>query len=373
MFWLMVGVLLIIAAIIDMIITNLSDIVSVLANIIFFVWTISQTGIEIQYAFQEKKYIWILYAVKYLFFGWFFMYLPYAWGTIVFDNAEKANFIGTAGALIILSIMCIIDYYLMRRRGGIVSFIVVLLLQIILLYVPQTYAYDIWSKEKLEMGVDETITYTLDRDSSPIIEEVVQYKHKNKKSAMSYRFPYFSVNSRYRFKQFKKGETVYLVGSESRYMGVGRLKNWKIRKENCRLVCNADRSIVGYIPTSHFVGYGDEDVLETVKKDAISKTFTIVKPNARMRNLNGGDTKISQEIEFLDSCMLRYKQVKYMFTWKGAGPHWEEQETLEQEIYSYQFTQNKRDEIFLTFNDITYTVKIDYNDNTIADIVAPKQ
>ena len=94
-FWLIVGAILLIAAIANMILTNLSDIVSVLASLIFFVWTIVQTGREISYAFHEKVYVWLLYAVKYLFFGCFFSYFPYAWGTILFQNAEKANYIGT--------------------------------------------------------------------------------------------------------------------------------------------------------------------------------------------------------------------------------------------------------------------------------------
>ena len=370
-FWLIVGAVLVIAAIANMILTNLSDIVSVLASFIFLGWTIVQAIREILYAFHEDEFIWLLYAVKYLFFGCFFSYFPYAWGTILFHNAEKANYIGTLIAFIILTVMCIVDCCLMESESEFGAFLVVLAIQIAVMCVPQIYEYNVWTKEKLEAGVDETITYTLDRDSYPIIEEVVKYK--NKRSAMCYRFPYFSFNSKYRFVQFKKGETVYSVGSESSYMSVGILKNLKLRKEDCQLVCNADRTIVGYIPTSHFVGYGDEDVLETVKKDAVGNTFTIIKPNGHMSIVNSGDTKISKEIEFLDSSTLRYRQVQYVFTWEGAGPHWEEQEVLEEEVYSYEFTQNKRDEIFLTFDGVRYTVNVDYNDNTISDIVAPKQ
>lgn len=92
-----------------------------------------------------------------------------------------------------------------------------------------------------------------------------------------------------------------------------------------------------------------------------------------MSIVNSEDTKISKEIEFLDSSTLRYRQIQYIFTWEEAGPHWEEQEILEEVVYSYEFTQNKRDEIFLTFNGVRYTINVDYNDNTISDIVAPKQ
>lgn len=53
-----------------------------------------------------------------------------------------------------------------------------------------------------------------------------------------------------------------------------------------------------------------------------------------MSIVNSGDTKISKEIEFLDSSTLGYRQIQYVFTWEGAGPHWEEQEILEEEVYS---------------------------------------
>ena len=239
----------------------------------------------------------------------------------------------------------------------------------ILLIVPQKYAYDIWAKEKLEIGFEESVAYTLDRDSSPLIEEVVHYNKK--RSAMCYRFPYFTFYSKYRLSKFEKGETVYSIGSKSSYMAVGILKNGKIRKEDCQLVCNADRTVVGYIPTSHFVGYGDDDVLETVKQDALGKEFTLIKSGGHMSIVNAEDTKISETITFLDSNNLQYKQSEYEFTWEGAGPHWEEREILQESTFSYVFTKNKRDEIFLTFNNIRYTVNVDYNDNTIADVVKP--
>lgn len=56
-FWLIVGVVLVVAAIANAILTNLSDIVSVLASVIFFGWTIVQTVREISYAFHENKCI----------------------------------------------------------------------------------------------------------------------------------------------------------------------------------------------------------------------------------------------------------------------------------------------------------------------------
>ncbi len=364
-------IVLLIIAIINMIFTNLSDIVSVIANIIFIIWTVVQMIEEISYAFKEKNYIWLLYALKYLYFSCFFIYFSHAWGSIIFDNVEKANYIGTLMAFIILTIMCIVDILLMDHGSKLGAFLLVLALQIVLMCIPQVYAYNIWAEEKLGKGVDETTTYILDRDSSPIVEETLQYK--NQMSVTSYRFPYFTVNSKYRFKQFKKGEKVYSVGSESSYMAVGLLKNGKIRREDCQLVCNADRSIVGYIPTSYFVGYGDQGIYETVKKDAIGKTFDIIEQNNRMPVVDVGDTKFSKKIEFLDASTLRYRKVKSIFTMEGAGPHWKEQEILEEEIYDYEFTQNKRDEIFLIFNGITYIVKIDYDDNSISDIVAPKE
>ena len=100
LFWLIVGVILVIAAIANMILTNLSDIISVLASFIFLSWTIIQTVREILYAFHEDECIWLLYAIKYFFFGCFFSYFPYAWGTILFHNAEKANYIGTLFAFV---------------------------------------------------------------------------------------------------------------------------------------------------------------------------------------------------------------------------------------------------------------------------------
>lgn len=368
-FWLIVGIVLTIAAIANTILTNLSDIVSVLASLIFFGWTLFQTGYEIRHALHEDEPVWFLYAAKYLFFGCFFTYFPYAWGAIIFGNTEKANYIGTLITFVILTIMCIVDYCLMDSEGGLGAFFLVLILQMILLIVPQKYAYDIWAKEKLESGVEESVAYTLDRDSSPLIEEVVHYNKK--RSAMCYRFPYFTFYSKYRLSKFEKGETVYSIGSKSSYMAVGILKNGKIRKEDCQLVCNADRTVVGYIPTSHFVGYGDDDVLETVKQDALGKEFTLIKSGGHMSIVNAGDTKISETITFLDSNNLQYKQSEYEFTWEGAGPHWEEREILQESTFSYEFTENKRDEIFLTFNNIRYTVNVDYNDNTIADVVKP--
>lgn len=90
----------------------------------------------------------------------------------------------------------------MESKSELGAFLVVLAIQIAVMCVPQIYAYNVWTREKLEAGVDETITYTLDRDSYPIIEEVVKYK--NKRCAMCYRFPYFTFNSKYRFKRKAK-------------------------------------------------------------------------------------------------------------------------------------------------------------------------
>lgn len=116
---------------------------------------------------------------------------------------------------------------------------------------------------------------------------------------------------------------------------------------------------------------GDDDVLETVKQDAIGKDLTLIKSGAHMFIVSAGDTKISETITFLDSNNLQYKQSQYEFTLEGAGPHWEERKNLQEATFPYEFTKNKRDGIFLTFNNVTYTVNVDYNDNTIANIVKP--
>lgn len=121
-FWLIVAIVLTIAAIADIILTNLSDILSVLASLIFFGWTFFQTGYEIYHASSKEEPVWFLHAAKYLFFGCFFTYFPYACGTIIFGNAEKANDIGTLTAFIILTIMCIVDYCLMDSNGGVGTF-----------------------------------------------------------------------------------------------------------------------------------------------------------------------------------------------------------------------------------------------------------
>lgn len=110
---------------------------SVLASFIFLGWTIVQTVREILYAFHEDECIWLLYAVKY------FLYFPYAWGTILFQNAEKANYIGTLIAFVILTVMCIVDCCLMESESEFGSFLVVLAIQIAVMCVPQIYAYNV--------------------------------------------------------------------------------------------------------------------------------------------------------------------------------------------------------------------------------------
>lgn len=73
-FWLIVAIVLTIAAIADIILTNLSDILSVLASLIFFGWTFFQTGYENISCFQQRGTCMVSACCKILIF-WLLLYL----------------------------------------------------------------------------------------------------------------------------------------------------------------------------------------------------------------------------------------------------------------------------------------------------------
>ena len=53
-------------------VANITDMIREISWVSFFLWTFFQAGREIVYAFRERRFIWILYGIKYLFFGAFF-------------------------------------------------------------------------------------------------------------------------------------------------------------------------------------------------------------------------------------------------------------------------------------------------------------
>ena len=60
-------------------------------GIIFSMDFFFRQGEKSFYAFRERRFIWILYGIKYLFFGAFFSYFPYALCLVFFDNAGERN------------------------------------------------------------------------------------------------------------------------------------------------------------------------------------------------------------------------------------------------------------------------------------------
>ena len=159
-------------------VANITDMIRGISWVSFFLWTFFQAGREIVYAFRERRFIWILYGIKYLFFGAFFSYFPYALCLVFFDNAEKVNCISVMISLAILIIMCAVDNWLMKEWAGVGAFITALIIQFVVMIVPQVYAYNVWAAEILETPVEESITYKLDRESFPIVEAGCRYKYK---------------------------------------------------------------------------------------------------------------------------------------------------------------------------------------------------
>lgn len=53
-------------------VANITDMIRGISWVSFFLWTFFQAGREIVYAFRERRFIWILYGIKYLFSERFF-------------------------------------------------------------------------------------------------------------------------------------------------------------------------------------------------------------------------------------------------------------------------------------------------------------
>lgn len=351
-------------------VANITDMIRGISWVSFFLWTFFQAGREIVYAFRERRFIWILYGIKYLFFGAFFSYFPYALCLVFFDNAEKVNCISVMISLAILIIMCAVDNWLMKEWAGVGAFITALIIQFVVMIVPQVYAYNVWAAEILETPVEESITYKLDRESFPIVEAGCRYKYKYG-VAVSY-FPLSLSMTGYKLKKFHKGEVVYSIGNQSDFGKVGWLKSGKFRYEDCPLVCNADRSVVGYIPISHFEEYADKELLESVKEDALGQSFEIYNLH---KNKNGSSREIQTHITFLDASTLYLKESKFTPVCKEncdgmVFEDWEEESMIQEAYYSYEFTKTKKEEVILSFNNGKYNVEINYNNNTISSIHA---
>lgn len=130
--------------------------------------------------------------------------------------------------------------------------------------------------------------------------------------------------------------------------------------------------MVGYIPISHFEGYADKELLESVKEDALGQSFEIYNLH---KNKNGSSREIQTHITFLDDTTLYLKESKFVAVYKENSngtvfPHWEEESMIQEAYYSYEFTKTKKDEVILNFNNGKYNVEINYNNNTISSIRA---
>ena len=245
----------------------------------------------------------------------------------------------------------------MKEWAGVGAFITALIIQFVVMIVPQVYAYNVWAAEILETPVEESITYKLDRESFPIVEAGCRYKYKYG-VAVSY-FPLSLSMTGYKLKKFHKGEVVYSIGNQSDFGKVGWLKSGKFRYEDCPLVCNADRSVVGYIPISHFEGYADKELLESVKEDALGQSFEIYNLH---KNKNGSSREIQTHITFLDASTLYLKESKFTPVCKENSDgmvfeDWEEESMIQEAYYSYEFTKTKKEEVILSFNNGKYNVE----------------
>lgn len=235
---------------------NLADIVLALAYLGFFVWLGAMFVWEMLYSFQEKKLIRFLYAIKYIAFGFAFLYFSRSASLIVTDYGEMANCVSIFISLIPLSILTIAEYCMLRKNSKFVAFLVSLALQILVLLVAQTCIYNIWKGEQPQRSGEEITSFVVNHDTFPQVSKTGTYKYKQ-----DYTYTDFICVT----KKFKKGEKVYTLNDRTNSMIIGMTKDWRLCYEDFYLVSNENGSVVGYVPKSRLEGCEDENAGKEIR------------------------------------------------------------------------------------------------------------
>lgn len=298
-----------------------------------------------------------------LLYGFHTPYFIFSLMILIFDNAEKINFVSSVLTIVFLISFYSIEKHLFMNKKRMLWYIYVVFM-IMIACTASIYGYNKWKNDILsEYSYKENDSYVMDSDCFPIVREYKSSKKLNK--GVSARFPFWTSYSRYPFVKFKKGETVHKIGDSNYFYYI---KNGKRRYQQCYLLCNSDQSVIGYVPKNYIVGLVEElnPVLETVQKDAIGKSFVDTEKPAGIvgTRVNG------VRVKFIDNDTVKFIRGEFECTLKG----FKIVEKYDTQEYKYKFEKTLFGKIYLVTEgtenspNIKYRVKIDKEYNTIKSI-----
>lgn len=226
----------------------------VLSLIFFFIAELIIAGRQVIFAVKNERGVWLLYALLNLGFGFFLPYFAYSSIAFIFDSYNIGVLSGFLISFVFLFIMFLYEEIMMTNEdnmiekdtdnekkvtGSFKNVICIILVLIIFVLTVSMKSYQRWTEKQMSKGLDKTVTYIVEKNCHPYVEEVMKSGNSSEKMQMFY----FKGVPKYPLKELKKGEIVYGIDGSYSEISVESIGG----DETFVLVCNPERKIVGYV------------------------------------------------------------------------------------------------------------------------------